>query len=273
MKKNYLLTILIGLTVLGISCSKSTDTVTPVQLVKELTVSLAAANENPQPAGRNETGTASIKIFDDNSITVDATVTGLSSSDNLTLSHIHIGDAVTNGPVTLDFNPVFSGSTLKATITGVRSTLLDTLKAGLVNLYMNVHSTQVAGGLLRGQLFNAVTFAASVTLAGTNEVPSVTTTATGVALLRITADNKLYSKVTVSNLEAGDALTFSHIHSAAAGVNGPVILDLCSSVADFGVAKVSTPSAALLTSIKTDVLYVNAHSTSKASGIVRGQIR
>ena len=65
MKKNYLLAIVTSLTVLGISCSKSTDTAPAAQLVKELTVSLAAANENPQPAGRNETGTASIKIFEE----------------------------------------------------------------------------------------------------------------------------------------------------------------------------------------------------------------
>ena len=55
-------------------------------------------------------------------------------------------------------------------------------------------------------MFNPVTFAASVSLSGANEVPAVTTTATGVALLRITADNKLYSKITVTNLEANGAV-------------------------------------------------------------------
>ncbi len=55
---------------------------------------MAAANENSGTAGRTETGMAMVKVYDDNSIVVDATLTGLSSSDNLTLAHFHVGDAV-----------------------------------------------------------------------------------------------------------------------------------------------------------------------------------
>ena len=106
-----------------------------------------------------------------------------------------------------------------------------------------------------------------------NEVPAVNTTATGMALLRITADNKLYSKVTVTNVEAGDALTAGHIHTGAAGTNGGVLIGICESAADFGVTKIFTPTTAILTAIKTDALYVNVHSTNRPSGIVRGQIR
>lgn len=144
---------------------------------------------------------------------------------------------------------------------------------GTADIYLNVHSTQVPSGIIRGQVFNAVTFASSVALSGMNEVPAVNTTATGMALLRITADNKLYSKVTVTNMEAGDALTAGHIHTGAAGTNGAVMLGICASAADFGVTKVYTPTSAILTSIKTDALYVNVHSTNRPSGIVRGQIR
>lgn len=263
---------IIALAVFFSACKKS-DTTPPAQLVKEITVSLAAANENPQPTGRTETGTASIKVYDDNSITVDASITGLSSSDMLTLAHLHTGDPVTNGPVILDLKPTFTGSSLKSTVKGVRTSFIDSIKAGTADLYLNIHSTLVGSGIVRGQLFNGITFATSVALSGANEVPAVTTTATGMALLRITADNKLYSKVTVTNLESSDALTAGHIHTGAAGVNGPVIIGLCSSAADFGVSKVFTPTAALLTSIKSDAVYVNVHSTTRASGVIRGQIR
>jgi hypothetical protein len=91
--------------------------------------------------------------------------------------------------------------------------------------------------------------------------------------LRLTADNKLYSKITVSNLEANDALTMAHIHSGAAGANGGVLIGLCSSAADFGVTKMYSPSPTVINSIKADAVYVNVHSTVKASGIIRGQIR
>jgi hypothetical protein len=269
--KNVLL-LSLGLCVFLVSCEKN-ETAPQPQLVKEITVSLAAANENPQPAGRTESGSATVKIYADNSISVDATLVGLSAADNLTMAHFHVGDPVTNGPVVLDLKPTFTGGSVKATLTSVRTSFIDSIKAGTADIYLNVHSSQVGSGLVRGQLFNPVTFAASVSLAGANEVPAVTTTATGVALLRLTADNKLYSKITVSNLEATDALTMAHIHSGAAGANGGVLIGLCSSAADFGITKMNTPSPAVINSIKADAVYVNVHSTTRPSGIIRGQIR
>lgn len=269
--KNVLVAFLLFSTFL-VSCEKEETAIQP-QLVKEITVSLAAANENPQPAGRTESGSATVKIYSDNSITIDATLVGLSAADNLTMAHFHAGDPVTNGPVILDLKPTFTGSTVKATLSAVRTSFIDSIKASTADIYLNIHSSQVGSGIVRGQLFNPVTFAASVSLSGANEVPAVTTTATGVALLRLTADNKLYSKITVSNLEANDALTMAHIHTGAAGSNGGVLIGLCSSAADFGVTKVNTPSAAVISSINSDKLYVNVHSTTKASGIIRGQIR
>ncbi len=272
MKNFKLFVSIIAATALFASCKKN-DSAPEAQLVKEIMVSLAAANENPQPTGRTERGMAMIKIYNDNSIMVDASITGFASTDNLTLAHIHAGDPVTNGPVVLDLMPAFTGSSLKSTVKNVRASLIDSLKAGTANLYLNIHSTQVGSGIVRGQLFNEVTFAASVALSGANEVPSVTTTATGMALLRITSDNKLYSRVTVTNLESTDALSAAHIHSGAAGANGGVLIGICDNAADFGMSKVFSPSTAILNSIKNDALYVNVHSTMRPSGVIRGQIR
>jgi len=272
MKNSKLFLSVFALSAFFASCKKSEST-PQAELVKEITVSLAAANENPQPTGRTERGTASIKLYNDNSITVDASLTGFSTTDNLTLAHIHAGDPVTNGPVVLDLMPAFSGSTVKSTIKNARASFIDSLKAGTADLYLNIHSTQVGSGIVRGQLFNEVTFAASVALSGANEVPSVTTTATGMALLRITADNKLYSRVTVTNLESTDALNAAHIHTGAAGANGGVILGICGSAADFGVTKIYSPTTAILNSIKNDAVYVNVHSANRPSGVIRGQIR
>ncbi len=271
MKKINVIAIAALFTITAISCKK--ETVPAATVTKEIAVVLAAANENPQPSGRNETGTASIKIFSDKSVTVDITITGLASSDNITAGHFHVGDPVTNGGVVVDLNPTVMGNMVKAKLTNVRSSFIDTLMNGTADIYLNVHSTQVPAGIVRGQVFNGITFASSVALSGMNEVPAVTTTASGMALLRITADNKLYSKVTVTNVEAGDAVTAGHIHTGATGTNGGVILGLCESAADFGVTKIFTPATAILTSIKTDALYVNVHSANRPSGIVRGQIR
>jgi hypothetical protein len=270
----YSTLLLSALTISFVACKK--DDPAPVVVpttVKEWNIPLAAKNENNPPAGRTETGTANIKLLSDNTITYTISVTGLAAGDALTAAHIHVGDVISNGSVILGFSPTFTGSTATGTITSIRSTFIDSLKDDVNELYFNVHSTQVPGGLVRGQLNTDIEMAEFVTLSGANEVPAVTTTATGTALIRITSEKKIYTKVTISNLESGDALTASHIHKAAAGTNGGVILGFYASAADFGTAKVSTLTDALYTSIKTDPIYINAHSTAHPGGIVRGQIR
>src|SRR5450432_1390841 len=59
-----------------------------------------------------------------------------------------------------------------------------------------------------------------VTLSGANEVPPVTTSATGSATVTIKEDRSVSAAVTVSGMTA----TASHIHEGAAGANGPVIV-------------------------------------------------
>ena len=74
---------------------------------------------------------------------------------------------------------------------------------------------------------------ADVVLSGLNEVPAVTTTATGIALVRVTANKQMFTRVTVTGLETGDALTAAHIHKAAAGVNGAVMIGICTGAFGF----------------------------------------
>ncbi len=255
------------------ACSKdeSDDNAVKVTLVKHWDIVLNAKLENPAPAGRDETGTASLDLFSDNSMEYSITVHSLAAGDALTNSHIHFGDAVTNGPVILNFNPVFNGNTAQGTVTGIRQSLVDTVLNQTV--YVNVHSTQLPGGLARGQMDKTIDYFLDVPLSGLNEVPAVTTTATGIALLRLATDKTLFSKITVSNLEADDALTMAHIHAAAAGVNGPVIQGLAASATDFGISKSFTLSDAVINSLKNDPVYVNAHSVKHGAGIIRGQIR
>jgi len=63
----------------------------------------------------------------------------------------------------------------------------------------------------------------TATLTGTNEVPAVTTTATGTAIFGVINDTILTFRVDVAGM---DSTTASHIHEGAAGVVGPVIVTL-----------------------------------------------
>ncbi len=256
------------------ACKKDSVTVTPPTLLKHFDVVLNAKFEVPvAPAGRTETGTASLDIYSDSTLKYTVTVTGLATSDALTAAHIHVGDAITSGSVILGFNPTFTNGVATATI-NLRKSLADSIINATTDFYVNVHSTQVGGGLVRGQIDNPVIFATDVAMSGTNEVPAVTTTATGIAILRMTADKTLLAKVTISNLEAGDVLSAAHIHTGATGTNGSVIVGLISGSANFGLPlKITGISDANIALIQTGQVYVNAHSTRYGGGIVRGQIR
>ncbi|MCY7293592.1 MAG: CHRD domain-containing protein [Ferruginibacter sp.] len=255
------------------SCKKDDPAPPAPTVVKDWSIPLSAKNENPGLASRNETGTATLQLLSDNSLKYTINVTGLAAGDALVAAHLHIGDVITNGPVVLGLNPTFTGASASGTIANVRTSLVDSLKNDVNEIYFNVHSTQVASGLVRGQLNTKLELSLDVLMNGTNEVPAVITTATGLAQLRLTIGRKLYTKITVSTLEAGDALAAAHIHRGATGVNGPVMLGLYTSAADFGTVKIFTVDEVMFASLKNDALYFNAHSIIRPGGIVRGQIR
>ncbi len=235
-------------------------------------VPMKAVYEIPAPAGRNDTGYASLKLFSDNSLQYTINIGNLASGDMLMNSHIHLGDAGSNGAIIIDLKPSFTGGSASGTITNLRGGQVDTLLA--MPVYINVHSMNVGSGLMGGQRDKPIKFAADLLLSGNNISPPVSTSATGACILRLTGDNVLYSNVTVNGLETADMLTLAHIHRGAAGTNGDVRVSLCASAGDFGLVKVSTPLPdSVVDMLLNASMYVNVHSMLHASGLIRGQIR
>lgn len=257
------------------ACTNDSDSpaVPTPTVVKEWNIALSAKNESPAPPGRNETGTANLKLMSDNSLQYVLNVSGLAAGDGLTAAHLHSGDAITSGPVILNLNPVFSAGSSTGSVSNVRQSLIDSLNSTANEIYVNVHSTQAPAGIARGQVNTTVELAFDVAMISANEVPAGTSAATGLGLLRLTSDKKAYVQVTVTGLEANDTLTLSHIHRAATGVNGPIILNIYANAAEFGTAKVVTVADSVVTMLKNDAIYFNAHSKVKPGGVIRGQIR
>lgn len=257
-----------------ISCNKNEDTPTvpAPTVVKEYSIKMSAANEIASNT-RLETSTASLKIFSDNSVSLTTTLSNFTAGDTLKAAHIHVGNAVSNGSIVLPFTVVATGAALEAKALNVRQTLIDSLKNNLTDFYANVHSAQFPGGLVRGQIGKNILQAYNVSLSGANEPNPVTTTATGIAIVRINEDNQMFSKITITNLESGDTLRFAHIHIGATGLNGPVITNLAESRNDFGITQTRMISAGLADSIATRMVYVNVHSNFSPGGKMRGQIR
>jgi CHRD domain-containing protein len=107
-------------------------------------------------------------------------------------------------------------------------------------------------------------------LSGAEEMPPVTTSATGNATVDIKADRSVTATVTVSGMIA----TASHIHEAAAGTNGPVIVPFVKT----GDNTFAAPEGAKLTqaqydSYKAGKLYVNVHSAKNPGGEIRAQLK
>jgi len=110
----------------------------------------------------------------------------------------------------------------------------------------------------------------TVVLSGQNEIPPVTTSATGTGTLTVGPDKSVSGKVTIS----GMAATVAHIHEAAAGANGAIIIPLTKASDNVWVV----PAGARLTdaqfeSFKAGKLYFNIHSEAHKSGEIRGQIK
>jgi hypothetical protein len=139
--------------------------------------------------------------------------------------------------------------------------------------------------LLTAALFftASVTMAASVganimfsaRLNGAQEVPAVTTTASGVAGFTLNAaQDSLWLNVNVTGLSG--IITGIHIHEAAAGTNGAVVIDLMASLTGTTINAVLTGSSvtkAALAKMIQGLYYINVHTAANPGGEIRGQIQ
>ena len=109
-----------------------------------------------------------------------------------------------------------------------------------------------------------------VSLSGANEVPAVSTSASGSGTVTVHRDHSVSARITVSGMNA----TAAHIHSGAPGANGPVIVPFTKTGDDTFVA----PDGAKMTddqyeAYKRGNTYVNVHSAKNPGGEIRAQLK
>ena len=109
-----------------------------------------------------------------------------------------------------------------------------------------------------------------VRLSGDQEVPPVTTKATGTATITVGEDKSVSATIRTQGVVGVAA----HIHQGAAGANGPVIVPMDKT----GENEWSTKPGAKFTdaqyeAYKAGGLYFNVHSAANKGGEIRGQIR
>ena len=106
-------------------------------------------------------------------------------------------------------------------------------------------------------------------LSGAQEVPAVTSMASGSGAIVVAADKSVSGSITTTGIEGKAA----HIHQGAMGANGPVVVPLTKS----GDATWSVPAGTKLTDEQYAAylaggMYINVHSAANPGGEIRGQL-
>jgi len=193
-----------------------------------------------------------------------------------TMMHIHTGAAGVNGPVIVNMGVATSGgpNTLIGSTT-TSATNVNNILANPTGFYVNIHNSPFPGGAVRGQLDPAcelITYC--LEMSGDQEVPPADPD--GVASGTLTIDpatNTIAWDFVYENIAPP---TQMHIHVGAAGVNGPVIVNMGvnTSGGPGTLIDSTTTSTVNLNNIRANPLgyYVNIHNAPFPAGVVRGQI-
>ena len=133
------------------------------------------------------------------------------------------------------------------------------------------HSILTLAVFVTGALASAIAIGAevNVTLSGANEVPPAQTAASGRGKIMVGDDGTVSGIITTT----GIAGTAAHIHMAAAGKNGPVIIPLTPKGDTFEVPAGAKLNAEQMKAFKAGDLYVNVHTTAHPGGEIRGQLK
>ncbi|MHA6248130.1 CHRD domain-containing protein [Pontibacter sp. CAU 1760] len=220
-------------------------------------VQLSSQQEVPENTS-NASGNYSIQ-YDKNSNQLAYTINYTGTTP--TAMHFHKGEVGVAGGVEVEVpGPYTSG--MKGTLK-----LTEAQEAELLagNIYLNLHSANFAAGELRGQ---AVTedkvVLSNIKLSGRQEVPANASNATGTF-------NGIYDKktkkadytITLNGLTA----SAMHLHKAAQGVNGDVVMEIMGLK---GTTAAFTPAQE--TDLLNGNLYLNVHSAAQPGGEIRGQV-
>ena len=204
---------------------------------------------------------------DSGAVTVNIITDSLADT---TAAHIHAGIAGTNGGIILSLTKDITDSTLFKSADG---DMLDAMALADFfegKLYFNVHTSSNPAGDVRAQLTPRNLKVVRSILVGAQSVPSVITSASGIAYTTVNEDD---GSINANVRTSGITATGAHIHGATFGNTGGIELSLTQDMTDtdFWMGN-ATLDANQLNAFFTDALYYNVHSSAFPGGEIRAQI-
>lgn len=245
---------------------------------------------NEVPAVITTAGGSVVVEREGNTITLSGSFSGLSgpiATQILGGAHLHLGIAGRNGPVQFPLNMEISADMTAATFEADSNVyvLTDEQLAALDDemFYVNVHSSEVLSGELRGQLTDMSVSQFYSNPSGHQARPiSVNTAGNGRLVINWDGAETITVSGSVNNLTSPldtNIAGGSHIHLGLPGRSGGIAFRLNVTLDDDGTGGVWLPAENTFT-LSPDELniffdrgyYVNVHSTDFPSGEVRGQV-
>ena len=218
-------------------------------------------------------GTGSLEVDEQSGeISGSISVTGLTGAP--TAVHIHMGSAGETGGIVIGLEKDPDDANLWRVLAG-SALAADQLAALLAaKTYINVHTAANPAGEIRGQILPPGFKLLSASLSGENEIPPVTTTASGKGFVTVETGDERDILVTLRTTGLDDA-TAAHIHAGFAGANGGIVLGLKKDANDPALWR--APDGSRLEQARLDALlaggaYFNVHGPAHPSGEIRGQI-
>ncbi len=132
----------------------------------------------------------------------------------------------------------------------------------LITLIASLSLAACAGMMSGGHTVN-------LTLSGAQEVPPISVAGSGSGSFTIAEDGTVTGSVTTAGVEG----TMAHIHNAASGKNGPVILPLTKNGDTYSAPAGAKLTPAQMQEFKAGNLYVNVHTNRNKGGEVRAQLK
>jgi hypothetical protein len=199
--------------------------------------------------------------------------------DAPTAMHIHSGAAGVAGPIVVDLTSTLTGSACVTSTTA----LVREIDRDPQDFYLNIHTTPFPNGAIRGQLDASIVGSGMPTtsgighlygrMTGGQEVPGPgDANGRGGVFIDIhpgagtACVNERYTEIATPP-------QLMHIHSGAAGVSGPIVVNLTTAL-NGGPACV-TADPVVLRDIRSNPtqFYCNIHNGPFPNGAIRGQLK